>query len=210
MEYYIRRRNGLMGSFDLETLKEKIQSNQLQNFDEIGESKKGPWKSVAQWSASISLPNQPETLATEQVDGTIPALAKLGPSTKKVSPTALHGSGVRIKEPKRNLPVPAKSSSNTKRSTSGNLNNSDSIETNEAQEKQNSWQLYAGFLYAFLSLLIIPPLLAAVGIYYGIKNINKGNSELGQFQVILSILGGLIGMAVGVYLHFNPINHFGR
>ncbi|MSR79919.1 MAG: DUF4339 domain-containing protein [Gemmataceae bacterium] len=60
MEYYIRRRNGLMGPFDLETLKEKIRSNQFQNFDEIGESRKGPWKSLALWVAPLVPPHQPE------------------------------------------------------------------------------------------------------------------------------------------------------
>ena len=91
MEYYIRRRNGLMGPFDLETLKEKILSNQLQNFDEIGESRKGPWKSLKDLNLFVPTPllNLPhnETIATPPPGQTDSNFASQSPISGTSLPT---------------------------------------------------------------------------------------------------------------------------
>ena len=56
-----------------------------------------------------------------------------------------------------------------------------------------------GYILAFLSLIVIPIPLGIAGFVVGIVNLTKGKAGHGIAQIILSILCGMIGAAVGAY-----------
>ncbi len=48
--FYIKKRNFILGPFDKEQIEENFRSKKIQPYDEISESRNGPWISMNEWS----------------------------------------------------------------------------------------------------------------------------------------------------------------
>jgi len=68
---------------------------------------------------------------------------------------------------------------------------------NTTNEKSSTGLISAGYICAFLALLIVPPFLGLAGLIIGIVNLTKGNTGHGITQIILSAVCAIIGMQIG-------------
>ena len=57
-----------------------------------------------------------------------------------------------------------------------------------------------GFIFAAISLFLLPPVFGGLGIWFGTIVRNKGNKSLGLVVIILSTSLMLMGMLLGFYL----------
>ena len=65
--------------------------------------------------------------------------------------------------------------------------------------KEGSGLIVTGYVLCFLSLVVIPIPLSIAGFVVGIVNLTKGKVGHGIAQIILSIVCGMIGGAMGAY-----------
>jgi hypothetical protein len=63
--------------------------------------------------------------------------------------------------------------------------------------KPNSWTVPVGYVCAGLSILFLPPLFALIALGCGIYNASKGRSGHGVALIVLAVMCGLTGMALG-------------
>lgn len=59
----------------------------------------------------------------------------------------------------------------------------------------------AGYIVAFLSLLFLPILLMVTGVVLGIVTIAKGSIGHGIAHILISLLFGIIGAALGILMY---------
>lgn len=81
----------------------------------------------------------------------------------------------------------------------GNIGESNTVAASVPQKTQSGkGTIVAGYICGFLAILILPPILGIAGLILGIVNITKGNAGHGIAQIIISIVCGIIGSAIGV------------
>lgn len=54
-----------------------------------------------------------------------------------------------------------------------------------------------GYIVAFVGLFLLPPICLLIGCIIGIINITRDNVGHGIAQIVLSIICGIMGMAIG-------------
>lgn len=92
-----------------------------------------------------------------------------------------------------------------------NINNqNDFTQTNYTQsrprnnqtDETNNGLIIAGYVVAFLSLLILPIILSISGVVIGAITISKGQTGHGIAHILLSIAFGILGFAIGILTYF--------
>lgn len=68
------------------------------------------------------------------------------------------------------------------------------------KQAQSTALIAAGYVCAVVSLLILPPVFALIGLIIGIINLTRNHVGHGIAQIVLSIVCGFFGMAIGAAL----------
>ena len=77
-----------------------------------------------------------------------------------------------------------------------------SIAKNKQTDETNNGLIIAGYVVAFLSLLILPVILSIAGIVIGGITISKGQTGHGVAHILLSIFFGILGFIMGTLTYF--------
>jgi hypothetical protein len=65
------------------------------------------------------------------------------------------------------------------------------------EQKKNTGLITAGYILAFMPILILPIVFTLAGVGVGIANISKGENGHGIAQIAIAVLTGILGTMIG-------------